>query len=69
MGGERALAAVHRRLARLDLAAGNNEAALAALTRGFDNDAQNAHLAMELGTLAKSSLEEHEPATRAFRRR
>jgi tetratricopeptide (TPR) repeat protein len=62
----RALSAVHRRLARLDLAAGDNGAALAALTRAFDNDPQNAHLAMELGTLAVQ-LEEHEPATRAFR--
>jgi tetratricopeptide (TPR) repeat protein len=62
----RALAAVHRRLARLDLAAGHSASALAALTRAFDNDAQNAHLAMELGTLAVE-LEEHEPATRAFR--
>ena len=62
----RALAAVHRRLARLDLAAGDSASALAALTRAFDNDAQNAHLAMELGTLAVE-LEEHEPATRAFR--
>ncbi len=32
----------------------------------FDNDPQNAQLAMELGTLAVE-LEEHEPATRAFR--
>ncbi len=60
------LAAVHRRLARLDLAAGDNAAALAALTRAFDNEPQNAQLAMELGTLAVE-VEEHEPATRAFR--
>jgi tetratricopeptide (TPR) repeat protein len=62
----RALAAVHRRLARLDLAAGNHAAALVALTRAFDNDAQNAQLALELGTLAVE-LELTEPATRAFR--
>jgi tetratricopeptide (TPR) repeat protein len=62
----KALSAVHRRLARLDLAAGENDAALAALTRAFDNDPQNAQLAMELGSLAVQ-LEEHEPATRAFR--
>ncbi len=62
----RSLGAVHRRLARLDLAAGNSEAALGALTRAFDSDPQNAQLAMELGTLGVE-LEEHEPATRAFR--
>ena len=60
------LAAVHRRLARLDLAAGDNTGALAALMRAFDNEPQNAQLAMELGTLA-IEIEEHEPATRAFR--
>jgi tetratricopeptide (TPR) repeat protein len=62
----RTVAAVHRRLARLDLAAGDSAAALGALTRAFDNDPQNAQLAMELGTLGVE-LEEHEPATRAFR--
>jgi Flp pilus assembly protein TadD len=62
----RSLAAVHRRLARLDLAAGDSVAALGALTRAFDSDPQNAQLAMELGALGVE-LEEHEPATRAFR--
>ncbi len=60
------LAAVHRRLARLDHAAGDSVAALAALSRAFDSDPQNAQLAMELGGLAVA-LDQPEPATRAFR--
>ncbi len=62
----RVVAAVHRRLARLAFAAGDSAAALGALTRAFDNDPQNAQLAMELGTLAVE-LDQPEPATRAFR--
>lgn len=59
-------AAIHRRLARLDLADGDRSAALGALTRAFDSDPQNGQLAMELGVLAVE-FDEHELATRAFR--
>ena len=62
----KALAAVHRRLARLDQAAGDSAAALSALSRAFDNDPQNAQLAMELGD-ARRRARRPEPATRAFR--
>jgi tetratricopeptide (TPR) repeat protein len=60
------VAAIHRRLARLDLADGDRSAALGALTRAFDSDPQNGQLAMELGSLAVE-FDEHELATRAFR--
>jgi Flp pilus assembly protein TadD len=60
------LAAVLRRIARLDVAEGDRPAALVALSRAFDNEPQSAPLAMELGALAVE-LEDHELATRAFR--
>jgi tetratricopeptide (TPR) repeat protein len=60
------LASVHRRLARLAFVAGDHAGALAALGRAFDNDPQNAQLAMELGALA-IELEDHDVATRAYR--
>jgi tetratricopeptide (TPR) repeat protein len=60
------VAAIHRRIARLDLADGDRGAALGALTRAFDSDPQNGQLAMELGSLAVE-FDEHELATRAFR--
>ena len=62
----RPVAAIHRRLARLDLADGDRSAALGALTRAFDSDPQNGQLAVELGGLAVE-FDEHELATRAFR--
>jgi lipopolysaccharide biosynthesis regulator YciM len=62
----RSLAAVHRRIARLDLAAGDRATALVALGRAFDNEPQNGQLAMELGALAVEH-DDHELATRAFR--
>lgn len=60
------IAAVHRRIARLDLASGDRRAALVALGRAFDNDPQNGQLAMELGALAVEH-DDHDLATRAFR--
>jgi tetratricopeptide (TPR) repeat protein len=62
----KALAAVLRRIARLDVAEGDRASALGALARAFDNEPQSAPLAMELGALAVE-LEDHELATRAFR--
>jgi tetratricopeptide (TPR) repeat protein len=60
------LAAVYRRISRIDFAAGDTAGSLAALSRAFDNDPQSAELAMELGGLAVD-LDEQDLATRAFR--
>ncbi|APR81973.1 DNA double-strand break repair Rad50 ATPase [Minicystis rosea] len=60
------LAAVHRRIARIALSAGDRAAALAALGKAFDNDPQNGQLAMELGAIAVEH-DDQELATRAFR--
>jgi tetratricopeptide (TPR) repeat protein len=60
------LSAVHRQRARLELAAGDRAAALAALTRAFEGDPQNGALAMELGVLAVE-LDEVDVLSRAFR--
>ena len=60
------VAAIHRRIARLDLAHGDRSAALGALTRAFDSDPQNGQLAMELGAIAVE-FDENDLATRAFR--
>ena len=60
------LAGVYRRVARIDLAEGNRAAALVALGRAFENDPQNAPLAMEFATLAVE-LGDNDAATRAFR--
>jgi tetratricopeptide (TPR) repeat protein len=62
----KALAGVLRRVARLDLGAGDRGAALASLARAFDNDPQNGQLAMELGALAVEH-DDQDLATRAFR--
>jgi tetratricopeptide (TPR) repeat protein len=62
----KALSAVHRRVARLDMVAGDRASALAAMGRAFDNDPQNGQLALELGALAVE-LDDHDLATRAFR--
>ncbi len=60
------LAAVHRKRAQLELSVGDRAAALAALTRSFEGDPQNAALAMELGELA-IELKDLELASRAYR--
>ena len=62
----KALAAVHRKRAQLELSVGDRPAALIALTRSFEGDPQNAALAMELGELA-IELEDLELASRAYR--
>lgn len=62
----KSLAAVFRRIARIDLSVGDRTSALSALARAFDNDPQNGQLAMELGAVAVEH-EDHDLATRAFR--
>ncbi|MEZ4299264.1 MAG: hypothetical protein R3B70_30220 [Polyangiaceae bacterium] len=60
------LGAIHLTLSRIEHQAGNTSEALAAMLRAFDNDPQNAELAMELGAFALD-LDDTETAGRAFR--
>ncbi|AKT42745.1 tetratricopeptide repeat protein [Chondromyces crocatus] len=62
----RQLGAVYQRLSRLELLEGKPQDAIAALSRAFENDPQNAPLAMELGSLAMNRGEQ-DLATRAYR--
>ncbi len=60
------LGAIHLALSRIEQQAGNSGEALQAMLRAFDNDPQNAELAMELGSFALE-LDDTETAGRAFR--
>jgi tetratricopeptide (TPR) repeat protein len=60
------LGAIHLALSRIEQQVGNTGEALQAMLRAFDNDPQNADLAMELGAFALE-LEDAETASRAFR--
>lgn len=60
------LAAAHRALAHVELASGNEAAALAELSKAFDNDASSADIALELGRIAVD-LGESDVAARALR--
>lgn len=60
------LGAIHLALSRIEQQAGNGGEALQAMLRAFDNDPQNAELAMELGHFALD-LDDAETAGRAFR--
>src|SRR5262249_20209784 len=60
------LGAIHMALARIEQQSGNAAEALQAMLRAFDNDPQNAELAMEVGSFALD-LNDAETASRAFR--
>ncbi len=60
------LGSIHLALARIEQQSGNTSEALQAMLRAFDNDPQNAELAMELGAFALE-LDDTETAARAFR--
>ncbi|MBK8259464.1 MAG: hypothetical protein IPK82_43260 [Polyangiaceae bacterium] len=60
------LGAIFLALSRMEQQAGNMSEALAAMLRAFDNDPQNADLAMDLGHFALE-LNDAETAGRAFR--
>lgn len=60
------LAAIYRRIAKIELGDGDLSEAMVSLSRALDNDPQNGPLAMELGLFAVD-LDDHEVASRAFR--
>jgi golgin subfamily B member 1 len=60
------LSAIYRQRARVELTAGDNAAALAALGKALEADPQNGALAMELGLLAVE-LDDQDVQSRAFR--
>lgn len=60
------LSAIYRQRARVELTAGDNVAALAALGKALESDPQNGALAMELGLLAVE-LDDQDVQSRAFR--
>jgi tetratricopeptide (TPR) repeat protein len=60
------LGAIHLTLARIEQQSGNSAEALQAMLRAFDNDPQNAELAMELGSFALD-LGDVDTAGRALR--
>ena len=62
----RALAAIHRKISRIELNDGDLSEALSSLVRAFDADPQSGVVAMELGLFA-IDLDDQEIASRAFR--
>jgi tetratricopeptide (TPR) repeat protein len=60
------LAAILRRIARVDVAEGDLSSALASFAKAFENEPSNADLAMELGLFA-IDVDDVEVAQRAFR--